>query len=236
MRIVSPSRNTLKKILCFCYASRRWRARKAGVLGREEWKWSNNIIEHPFTKDDGVLIVLQELPIPFSVLAEERERNKRGKEENLASLFENMPIISLEDSLRDNGGIGIGTDLLTDSYGGIGHTFEGGWHKDPTLFDSAYAYTKKYLACVGSIEGDYSYAQKPQDIYVIYKEVFAGSEDFKFVRDDLANFEFMEAGEVFAIEGDVEYKLERDSYLIFIKQKIIPGYSAICIAYKEESN
>lgn len=143
----------------------------------------------------------------------------------LAGLFETEFIVSPTPDYR-----GIkshsATDSFVDRHGGVGLTYETGWHKDESSLQFVIEKAKLFLKKVGA-----AFLELPDPVgssaakhIFMYKEVVAASDNFTFSRD-YENFSFVSAGEILATDN-VPIVIGCDSYVLFPKLDIGAGKPA----------
>ncbi|MBI2453134.1 succinylglutamate desuccinylase/aspartoacylase family protein [Candidatus Peregrinibacteria bacterium] len=147
-------------------------------------------------------------------------------------------------------------DTFVDQHGGLGITFEAGWHqdKDPSIFPQTLAKTKEFLKTIGvafTSLPDKHFTHEP-NIYstmsaslstvsakhiFIYQEIVPQSSSFVFLKD-YHNFDFVQKGETLAQDvfqhgpkvSDKKIIVQNDSYIIFPKLDIRVGKIACYLA------
>lgn len=127
-------------------------------------------------------------------------------------------------------------DNFVDKSGGIGITYETGWHKDESVFDDVLSNAKQFLSFVGSAFHDLpenSKAKKSRHL-LIYKEILPSKKQFAF-EQDYGNFDFLKKGASLGIDGTSKIIVPRDSYIVFPKKDIRIGSTA-CYLAKESFN
>ncbi len=112
-------------------------------------------------------------------------------------------------------------DNFVDRRGGIGITFESGWHKDPHAIDDVLFRVKLFLQKTGAC--DFGLVQPENTTsskhLTIYNHVVPQSTSFVFSRD-FNNFDAVMKDEIIGNDGGTEIRAERDSFIIFPKKDI----------------
>jgi succinylglutamate desuccinylase len=122
-------------------------------------------------------------------------------------------------------------DNFVDAHGGIGITYETGWHKDHSNFKKVLSNVKHFLKAVGVAFNDFeskAINSTPQLLF-LYKELIAQTEDFVFEKD-FYNFSFVSKGEVIAQDGNKPVSVDQDCYFIFPKREIKQGKTVTYLA------
>lgn len=124
-------------------------------------------------------------------------------------------------------------DNFVDSSGGIGITYETGWHKDEAGFSDVLTKVKQFLNFVGS--AFHSLPEVPRvklsKHILIYKEILSQEKQFTF-QQDYKNFDFLEKGAELGIDGNKKIIVSQASYIVFPKKDIRIG-STVCYLAKE---
>lgn len=175
----------------------------------------------------------------------------------LASCFDVPYVVSPEPDFRPPD-LFSSADNFVDRHGGIGITYESGWHKDPKSVDRIFAEVMHVLRHVGVMGAtgeatdvtDFhnefsvlpgqtppgvSFEGKPEHIPMflrVFSDVFARTDAFFFVNPQVANFDRVAKWEVFAMDGDEPISASRDSYVIFPKRDLVKGRIACYLAYQ----
>lgn len=151
----------------------------------------------------------------------------------LANLFSAQYIVSATSECRIH-------DLTScaDSYvnrnGGIGITYETGWHKEPAKFSDIMKKIYLFLQTVGSLEPDNHFSAgltKPSTQVEIYDCVVPKTANFHFEKD-FANFDIIKKDEVFAEDRKKPFKAKETSFIIFPKTDIVPDAPACYLGRK----
>ena len=149
---------------------------------------------------------------------------------DLAFCMEPKYVVSPEIRLPD---LISSTDNMVDRHGGIGITFESGWHQDDHADHKVLEKVKIFLQKVGM----YDFAVRPicegQPHLAIYEQVICETDDFHFDNPDVSNFDFLKEGFVLAYDGGEEVRVKKDSYLVFPKTALNKGNIACYLAYQK---
>lgn len=160
------------------------------------------------------------------------ERTKRHFE--FAHLFQPEYIVSSASHCRIPDLISC-TDSYVDRNGGIGITYEAGWHRGPTIFPEVLEKTYTFLQYIGSIKATSitpSSKKIPLPVQlVIYDYVIAQTPHFHFTKD-FANFDMVQEGEVIAQDEGKLFKAKKKSFVVFPKIDFIPKTPACYLARK----
>lgn len=151
----------------------------------------------------------------------------------LANLFSVDYIVSAASDFRPADLVS-SVDNFVDERGGIGLTYEAGWHEDPLKVSEVIKNIKTFLQelDVYDFELAVNSAHIAQQM-LIYADVIPQSGSFSFVKD-FENFDFVEKGSIIALDGDAEITAKQDSYVVFPKIKIFPGRAACYLACKNQ--
>jgi predicted deacylase len=105
----------------------------------------------------------------------------------LARLFESQYIVSpaAEGHVID---LHASSDNFVDAHGGVGLTYEAGWHKQPSALADVVAKTYNFLRVVGSLEGTPANPSSEPIHLEIYETIIPQDADFKFEKD-FSNFD-----------------------------------------------
>lgn len=163
--------------------------KEAGLLNREE---KRALEVAPFLENADYLLDIHSTikpSVPF-VYCEPTPRHLE-----LARLFGTQYIVS-PASDGHTVDLHCATDNYVDAHGGVGLTYEAGWHKKPSALAKVLEKTHHFLKAVGSF---------PPIYLEIYETIIPQNADFKFAKD-VSNFD--------TING---------SLIIFPKIEIIPG-------------
>lgn len=131
------------------------------------------------------------------------------------------------------------SDLIScaDSYvnqnGGIGITYEAGWHKTSAVLEKVMGKIYLFLQAAGSFEQknpfESSAAHTKHPAHVeIYDCVVPHTRHFHF-KKDFANFDVVQEGETIAEDQGKLFKARMSSFIIFPKTDIVPGAPACCL-------
>jgi hypothetical protein len=140
----------------------------------------------------------------------------------LAALFETGFVVSVKPDLncRD---LASCTDNFVDSRGGIGLTYESGWHKDNSSFTEVLQKTMVYLNYLGVTPFDMVNYNSSSSIsskhLLIEKAIIPESDNFSYSQD-YKNFDQVSKGSLIAKDGEIEILAEKDLYLLFVKEDI----------------
>ena len=125
-------------------------------------------------------------------------------------------------------------DNFVDQHGGMGVTYESGWHKDDSTFKIVLNGAKLFLQHIGSYDFGLAKGEKINPEYMlIHAEVVPNTKKFSF-SEDFSNFDFVAEGEVIATDGSKKIKAEQDSFIIFPKKNIQAGKVACYLAHKNK--
>lgn len=123
-------------------------------------------------------------------------------------------------------------DNYVDRHGGIGITYESGWHKDELVIDDVVFRAKLFIQKAGAC--DFGLIQPKNTInskhLVMYNHVIPQSTSFSFSHD-FKNFDTVMKDEIIAHDGAMVIRAERDSYIIFPKKDIQQGKVACYLSY-----
>ena len=152
--------------------------------------------------------------VPFVYCEDTKQHMK------LANLLETEYIVSAASDFRPNS-LTSSTDNFVDRHGGIGLTYETGWHRDLFRVDTVVEKTKLFLQAFGSCQFDMSYTEtvSPKHL-IVYEAIIPTTESFMF-HGDYSNFHFFHEGGLIAREDKTDIIAQQDSFLIFPKKKII---------------
>lgn len=128
-------------------------------------------------------------------------------------------------------GADVCADNFVDRAGGIGITYECGWNDDNCIFDEAFSMTKQFLKTLGvTFLGIPPVEVNKKTIPLqVYSKIIVKSGNFAFA-SEYNNFDFVEKGQLIAIEGNRMIFVENDSYIIFPKKDSKPGCVACFLA------
>lgn len=123
------------------------------------------------------------------------------------------------------------SDNYVDQHGGIGITYEAGWHRGPTIFPEVIAKTYQFLYAAGSLEpiSNSKKSKKLPKKVAISDYFIPHSTDFHF-KKDFSNFDCVEKNEVIAEDKGKFYKAQKKSFMVFPKVDIVPGSPACYLA------
>lgn len=124
------------------------------------------------------------------------------------------------------------SDNYVDQHGGIGITYEAGWHRGPTIFPEVMTKTYKFLYAVGSLETPASTSgkyKKNSKKVAINDYIIPQTPDFHF-KKDFSNFDCVEKGEIIAEDGAKLFKAHKKSFVVFPKIDIVSGSPACYLA------
>lgn len=123
-------------------------------------------------------------------------------------------------------------DNFVDRCGGVGLTYESGWHKDEQCFENVLLKAKLFLAYTKVAFKDLHPPIKKfhSKILLLYQSIIPESHQFCFLKK-FKNFEKVSAGTVIAVDGKKEMYAKRDSQILFIKTKIKIKQPACYLAF-----
>ena len=126
------------------------------------------------------------------------------------------------------------TDSYIDRHGGIGLTYEAGWHKKPAPVKIIMASTLQMLKIIGSIGQDAQTAVKinptqKSTTLIIYQEISPKTTKFRFVKD-WKNLDKISAGATLAFDGKKKIRALKSAYIIFPKLDLIINKPACYLA------
>lgn len=123
-------------------------------------------------------------------------------------------------------------DNFVDRHGGLGITFESGWHKSELAVEDVLMRTKLFLQRTGACDFGLPEPENVQESkrLTIYNHVVPQSNSFIFARD-FKSFDMVKAGELIGNDGDKEVRAEEDSFIIFPKTTIEQGKIACYLAH-----
>ncbi len=161
--------------------------------------------------------------VPF-VYAKDTPRHRE-----LANLFETDFIISPAPSFAPKE-LFSSTDTFVDNHGGIGLTYESGWHKDLSVVDAVARRAKLFLQVVGAISPNKQPPAKNHARHLsIYDHVIPETGQFSF-SENVENFSFFETGKTLAFDLRKPIIVPHDSYVVFPKDDIKKGGVACYLA------
>lgn len=156
----------------------------------------------------------------------------------LARLFHTPYIVSPASGFAPKE-LASSTDNFVDSHGGIGITYESGWHKDSSSFEQVLKNTLTFLKKVGCMRDndvgarlEISISETSSQHLFIQDHIIAHTDHFVFAKD-FNNFDTVVAGEVIARDGSVdgnEVRAEQNAFIIFPKPHILQGQLACYLA------
>jgi succinylglutamate desuccinylase len=124
------------------------------------------------------------------------------------------------------------TDNFVDRNGGIGLTYESGWHKDEQCFENVLLKAKLFLAYTKATF--LSLKPSPRKLQskslLLYKSIIPKSDKFYFLKK-FKNFETVSAGTIIATDDKKEIYVEQNSYFLFVKNKIQKSQPACYLAF-----
>lgn len=127
---------------------------------------------------------------------------------------------------------GLCIDNFVDHSGGIGITYESGWHLDEGKEESVLQATKKFLKTIGiAFHALPDNMKKSFETLMVYDQVIPKTDHFKFTAD-YANFDDLPAGTLIAMDGKNPVRVKKDSLMIFPKKEIQKGKMACYVAKK----
>ncbi len=151
----------------------------------------------------------------------------------IATCFDVPYIVSPEPDFRPPD-LFSSADNFVDRHGGIGLTYESGWHKNPKNTDLIFAELMNVLECVGNLPRSREmFGKKSQKVprqLRMYRDIFPQTDHFSFVDAEMANFHFVKKDEPFARDGEKPICATRDSYVVFPKSDLVKGRVACYLA------
>ncbi len=122
-------------------------------------------------------------------------------------------------------------DNFVDRHGGLGLTFESGWHRDPLAIDDVLSKVKLFLQKTGACDFNLPEPKitNKSTRLTIYDHVVPQSTSFTFAQD-FANFNTVKKGKIIARDGDINIRAAKDSFIIFPKKDIKQGKIACYLA------
>jgi len=123
-------------------------------------------------------------------------------------------------------------DNFVDRHGGLGITFESGWHKNELAVEDVLLRTKIFLQKTGACDFGLSEPDNPPESkrLTIFNHVVPQSNSFAFARA-FGSFDMVKAGDLIGNDGDKEVRAEEDSFIIFPKTAIEQGKIACYLAH-----
>lgn len=124
------------------------------------------------------------------------------------------------------------SDNYVDQHGGIGITYEAGWHRGQAIFPEVMAKTYQFLYAIGSLEPSLSHSEKSKKLpkkVAINDYIIPQTPHFHFTKD-FSNFDCVEKGEIVAQDEGKIFKAQKKSFVIFPKVDIVPGSPACYFA------
>ena len=156
----------------------------------------------------------------------------------IAACFDVPYVVSPEPDFRPPD-LFSSADNFVDRHGGLGVTYESGWHKNSKDSGLIFAELMDVFECVGSLSRSHEVrVEKLQNVPYqlrMYRDIFPQTDHFSFLDAEIANFHFVKKGEVFAMDEDKPISAPRDSYVIFPKRDLVKGGVACYLAYQYES-
>lgn len=127
-------------------------------------------------------------------------------------------------------------DNFVDRHGGIGVTYESGWHKNSKNADQIFFEIMNVLEYTGNLPRSHEVlgekSQKNPLQLRMYRDIFPETNHFSFIDASMSNFHFVKNGEPFAMDGGEQVSAPRDSYVIFPKSDLVKGRIACYLAYQ----
>ncbi len=147
----------------------------------------------------------------------------------LAALFGTPYIVSAEPEFRPRDLVS-STDTYVDAHGGVGLTYESGWHKDEA-YDTVLDRTRRFLdeLKVAPYYAPQLSKSPPALHLIIYGDIIPSSPQFSFAAD-YSNFDRVPAGSVIAHDGETAITAQEDSFIVFPKVDIGVGRVACYLA------
>lgn len=123
-------------------------------------------------------------------------------------------------------------DNFVDRHGGLGITFESGYHKNELAVGDVLTRTKLFLQRTGACNFGLPEPENTPESkrLTIYNHVVPQSNSFTFARD-FHSFDTVKMGDLIGNDGDQEVRAEKDSYIIFPKILIEQGKIACYLAH-----
>jgi succinylglutamate desuccinylase len=151
----------------------------------------------------------------------------------LARLFSTPYIVSHNLKIR-NYELRSSTDNYVDRRGGVGLTFETGWHKDLGSFNDVMDRVMLFLSHIKSLDpkksAHLSVGSDPKFLS-IYHQLISRTKKFQFEKEYI-NFNIINKGELIAMDDRKKIKAARKSYIIFPKKDIVVGKAVGYLAVK----
>lgn len=150
----------------------------------------------------------------------------------LAQLFETEYIVSTLPNFEISG-LNSCTDNYVNNHGGIGITYETGWHKTATLSPEIMDKIYQFLQAVGSLESTNKLKSSTNSSteISIYDQLIPKTSHFHF-KKDFVNFDVVEKGEIIAQDDKKNLKATKKSFIIFPKVDIVVGKPACYLGTK----
>jgi succinylglutamate desuccinylase len=111
------------------------------------------------------------------------------------------------------GAIGGDAENYANAQGALSATLESGSHFDKSSNDVAYKAAVSLLSVLEMVEPSEKPAHTSCDIFEMYDVVLKGADDFRYP-EQVRNFQFVKANDVFAFEGGNPRRVPEDSYLL----------------------
>ncbi|MCX6734214.1 MAG: succinylglutamate desuccinylase/aspartoacylase family protein [Candidatus Peregrinibacteria bacterium] len=123
-------------------------------------------------------------------------------------------------------------DNFVDRHGGLGITFESGWHKNELAVEDVLMRIKLFLQRTGACDFGLPEPENVQESkrLTIYNHVVPQSNSFTFARA-FSSFDIVKAGELIGNDDNKEVRAEEDSFIIFPKTTIEQGKIACYLAH-----
>lgn len=150
---------------------------------------------------------------------------------DLASILNTPYVVSPSANFRPDDLV-TSADNFVDRHGGLGFTFESGWHRDPLVVNDVLLKAKLFLQKTGACDFGLSEPKKPSKSkrLTIYNHVIPQSTYFTFAQD-FSNFDTVANGETIGTDDGKNISAERDSFIIFPKKDIQKGKVACYLAH-----
>lgn len=159
---------------------------------------------------------------------------KTKKHLKIAQMFGTEYIVSIGPRCRIPS-LTSAIDTFTDAHGGIGITYEAGWHKKPMMLSHALGKVNQFLSSVDSLESHAEGSATPHvpapKHLIIYDYLIPQTPHFHFTKD-FSNFDTVQAGEAVAEDDGKTFKVKKTSFIIFPKIDIVAGSPACYVAYE----
>ena len=137
----------------------------------------------------------------------------------LASVLQTKYIVS-SDPVLQKSDLEKCIDRFVDEQGGIGMTYESGWHQEKNQEQHVLQKVQHFLKATGVAFHSLEVPSVHQSTHlVVYKQLRANTDRFRFT-SDFINFDRLKKGERLAKDGDQPVIVDRNSFLLFPKKEI----------------